>query len=122
MDVIRQTLLRSTQRRQSFHGNPNVDLKSKQDLSVDVSGPEGANKLLIFTGTVGIGYLGSGVGEHKETLSFNVGPSLTHQQFHRAIATASLAKMTINNPGQVMALRTGQLTLWMRIGMTKRTG
>lgn len=75
-----------------------VDLDSQQELRVDVGGPNGANQMLIFTGTVGMGCLGSNRGEHKRSIAFNVGPRLTRAQFHRAIASASLAQITVNNP------------------------
>jgi len=73
-------------------------IQNLQQLEVAVSGPEGANRLFIVTGeTTNIGFsafASGGFNTQNQTFTVLVGPSLTRQQFFRAICTASLAQIT----------------------------
>jgi hypothetical protein len=76
---------------------------NQQKMEVGVYGPDGANRLLIYTGTVKFNLKGNDGAWNHDILSFRVGPQLSHNQFIRAIASASLAKLynvsTADNAG-----------------------
>ena len=70
-------------------------LVNQQQIEVVVSGPDGANRMWVIDGTAKCKFYVTGDTMKKETYSFHVGPSLTRRQFHRAIATASLADIQL---------------------------
>jgi hypothetical protein len=78
-------------------------LQQTQQMEVDVVGPEDANRLFICTGraqaSVSASGLPGGVGSRKEVFTFFVGPQLTRQQFHRAVAQAAPIAATLGGQG-----------------------
>jgi hypothetical protein len=72
---------------------------NSQDVEVAVSGPDGANRLFIYTGIAEIVHEQYGPGTRRDTYSFLIGPVLTHNQFHRAIATAAVAGFAFQDDG-----------------------
>jgi len=66
-------------------------VQNLQQIEAVVAGPEGANRLFTVAGQFEIP---SGSASQNQTFTVLVGPSLTRQQFLRAIATASLTKTT----------------------------
>ena len=74
-------------------------LISEQTLEAQVTGPGGATRLFIATGIALCNLSVTSTAQQRQqgTFSVHVGPSLTVQQFRKAIATASLAQVTTNN-------------------------
>ena len=81
-----------------------VKIENPQSLEAWVNGPDGANRMFIYTGTAVFLAEGPEFGWKASTLTF-VPPEMpgeikrvfTRRQIHKAIATASLA--AIYNPG-----------------------
>ncbi len=73
-------------------------IQNLQQIEAGVSGPEGANRLFMVTGvTNNIGFsvfVSGGFNSQTQTFTLLVGPSLTRQQFFRAICTASLGQIS----------------------------
>ena len=62
-----------------------------------MSGPDGANRLFICTGTADVKLsLGRNQEQITETWTFFIGPPLKRTQFYRAIATASVSLQTMD--------------------------
>jgi hypothetical protein len=80
-----------------------AQVQNLQQLDVMVAGPDDANHLFVIDGqfdvALGIGSQGTNSAVAKETFSILVGPKFTNRQFVRAIATASIVKNQIVNPG-----------------------
>ncbi len=83
-------------------------IKDKQTMEVVVTGPDGANRMIICTGKMLLNFSafdntagGSGVTQ-KETFTALIEPQLAAGQFRRAIAIASLANISYfdNDPTQ----------------------
>ena len=71
---------------------PATNTTGEQVLEAVVSGPDGANRLFICTGTANVQLsLGRNQERITETWTFFVGPNLTRAQFYRAIGTASVS-------------------------------
>lgn len=75
-------------------------IETPQQMEVDVSGPADANKLFIFTGIAVFTFKGTGQAWKGDTLTFEVGPQFTANQFKSAVVTASLA--SIANAGHAI--------------------
>jgi len=76
--------------------DPNY-VQNLQTLEVEVSGPEGANRLFMISGIASIGlgaYTNGSQAIQKETFSILVGPTLDRKQFHRATINASLTSIS----------------------------
>lgn len=67
-------------------------IENLQSVESIVSGPDGANRLFIITGTVPVPTQFVSAQNRDATASFcvQVGPTLTRRQFHRAIGSAFL--------------------------------
>ena len=68
-------------------------IDSEQEMEVPVSGPDGANKLFLYTGVAMIFFQGTGSDWLRDSVSFEVGRSFMESEFLRAVATASLASI-----------------------------
>jgi hypothetical protein len=68
-------------------------IENAQEMEVVVSGPHGANRLFIYTGTAVFTFKGTGGKWRHDSISFKIGRTFTQEQFHRAVATASLASI-----------------------------
>lgn len=73
-------------------------IANPQEMRVSVSGPGGANTLIIFTGTAVFTFKGTGSSVERDTLSFTVGPAFPIGQLRSAVATASLASISNSGP------------------------
>jgi len=62
------------------------DLTNTQQMEVAVKGPDGANHLILCTGTATLGSI------LHETYTFLVGPQLSRRQFVGAIASGALSR------------------------------
>lgn len=72
----------------------NVSLVQPQMLEIVVSGPTGANRLFVYTGTAMFSFKGTGGSWRRDSISFEIGgPSFTSSQFRKAVATASLSSI-----------------------------
>jgi hypothetical protein len=63
-----------------------------------VSGPDGANRLLLCTGMGALGQTGMSLEPNEDattTWIWRVGPELTHREFHRAMATVSVSQHSV---------------------------
>ncbi len=81
-----------------------AQLGTVQEMEVAVSGPNGANRFFIYMGIAHVVHDITGPGTHRDTYAFLVGPVLSHDQFHRAIATVSASGfkvMGVGRPGVV---------------------
>ena len=84
---------------------PATNTIGEQILEAVVAGPDGANRLFTVTGAANVEILASGLasGERHDPLNptwtFLVGPTLTHAQFQRAIASASVASQRVSKRG-----------------------
>ena len=67
------------------------NLNNPQEMTVVVSGPEDANRLIICTGEAGI-YSSVSDNRDTRTYTFLVGPALERRQFVRAIVSAGLTR------------------------------
>src|SRR5215472_16881077 len=76
---------------------PATNTIGEQVLEAVVSGPDGANRLFICTGTAEVQMsLGRNQEEITETWTFFVGPALGRGQFYRAIGNASVSLQTMD--------------------------
>lgn len=93
---------------------PPASIQNLQQVEAYVSGPDTANRLLTISGQFDAGVLVGGqagnFGQSSTTFSLLVGPVLTHNQFFKAIATGSLAKISFNNDGAVPFIPTWNIT------------
>src|SRR5207237_9254463 len=95
-----------------------TDFENRQELKVGVNGPDGANRLFM-TGIAlvdfggGSGGIGSPV-TATEVFRFFLGPKLEHDEFKRAVATASPSSFVLApNPSMIaswVSLASGALT------------
>lgn len=79
---------------------PNI--VNPQDMEIIVSGPDGANRLFIFSGMAQFGladYSSSGW-PVRDTLTFLVGPTFTAGQVRKAIAVGAVSGVAGPGPGQ----------------------
>jgi len=72
-------------------------LENPQQIEAVVSGPDGANRLYVLTGIAPVGVAASPGVTQTEIFTFLIGPTLTRQQFVKAIATASLSFVNLNS-------------------------
>jgi hypothetical protein len=82
---------------------PQASVIWQSNYEVDASGPDGANRLLICQGMASLGdgmspKPADPMGSASETWTFRVGPRLPHPQFHRAMATVSVASQSVYYP------------------------
>jgi hypothetical protein len=70
-----------------------IKIENPQEIEVAVSGPNGANRLYIYTGTAVFSFRGTGSSWKRESISFKVGRVFKQGEFHKGIATASLASI-----------------------------
>ncbi len=92
---------------------PPAQIQNLQQVEAYVSGPDTANRLLTISGQfdVGISVAGSeNFGQSSTTFSVLVGPVLTHNQFFKALATGSLAKISYDNGGVVPFMSNWNIT------------
>ena len=75
---------------------PTTDAIGEQVIEAVVAGPDGANRLFTVTGAANLCIQATRQQRSTETWTFLVGPTLTRLQFHRAIATASVASQTVS--------------------------
>lgn len=76
---------------------PATSTTGEQVLEAVVSGPDGANRLFICTGTADVQMsLRRNQEQITETWTFFVGPPLARGQFYRAIGTASVSLQTMD--------------------------
>jgi hypothetical protein len=72
-----------------------TNIQNQQQLEVEVSGPDPANRLYIVSGIaiaqVYVSAPGGSLASAEETFTVHVGPELTSSQFVTALATASPA-------------------------------
>jgi hypothetical protein len=79
-----------------------ANLLNPQELTATVTGPDGANTLMVFDGQfqAGFGAQGPAPGTWaqtlKETYSVLLGPVLTRRQFVQAVADASVSGLQLN--------------------------
>jgi hypothetical protein len=79
---------------------PETTTSGEQILEAVVAGPDGANRLFNVTGAANLEVSASGDRDPiNPTWTFLVGPTLTHEQFHRAIASASVASQGVSKRG-----------------------
>ena len=84
-------------------------LSSPQQIEVGVTGPGGANTLLICTGLVPV-LLASEGQQVRDTFTFHIGPSLNPGSFVRSIATACLSAVGAP-PGATAAMPAPELII-----------
>jgi hypothetical protein len=70
--------------------------ENEQVVEAVVSGPDGATRLLTCTGQAVLAMVVGSNQNRQETWTFLVGPPLPHPQFHRAIASVSVADYGIS--------------------------
>jgi len=75
---------------------PATEAIGEQVIEAVVAGPDGANRLFTVTGAANVCIQATRQQRTTETWTFLVGPSLTRLQFHRAIATASVASQIVS--------------------------
>lgn len=78
---------------------PLAQLQNLQQIDAVVSGPDGANRLTIISGQFDVYLNAYGNNQNvPNTTTFQVlvGPKLTRQQFYKAIASSSVAKVGFN--------------------------
>jgi hypothetical protein len=75
---------------------PTTDAIGEQVIEAVVAGPDGANRLFTITGAANLCIQATRQQHTTETWTFLVGPTLTRLQFHRAIATASVASQIVS--------------------------
>ena len=73
-------------------------IENEQEMQIGVNGPDGANRLIIYTGTAVFRFKGTGSEVKRDTLSFNIGSAFSSGQFKKAVATASLASIFNDGP------------------------
>jgi hypothetical protein len=75
---------------------PITNAIGEQVIEAVVAGPDGANRLFTITGAADVCIRATRHQGATETWTFLVGPILTRLQFHRAIATASVASQIVS--------------------------
>ena len=75
---------------------PTTNAIGEQVIEAVVAGPNEANRLFTITGAADLWIRATRHQGATETWTFLVGPTLTRLQFHRAIATASVASQTVS--------------------------
>jgi hypothetical protein len=75
---------------------PITNAIGEQVIEAVVAGPDGANRLFTVTGAADLSIQATRQQRTTETWTFLVGPTLTRSQFHRAIATASVASQIVS--------------------------
>ena len=75
---------------------PAANAIGEQVIEAVVAGPDGANRLFTITGAADLCIRATRHQGATETWTFLVGPILTRLQFHRAIATASVASQIVS--------------------------
>lgn len=78
---------------------PSDQLINPQMIEAVVSGPDGANRLFVFTGMAPVAASTMSGGQAKETFTWLLGPQLGRRQFIRGIASASIVDMLIRQDG-----------------------
>ena len=78
---------------------PATNTTGEQLLEAIVAGPDGANRLFTCTGIANVQMLVDRGQQQTETWTFLVGPTLTHTQFYRAMATASVSLQAVEIQG-----------------------
>ena len=78
---------------------PATNTTGEQILEAIVAGPDGANRLFTCTGIANVQMLVDRGQQQTETWTFLVGPTLTHTQFYRAMATASVSLQAVEIQG-----------------------
>jgi hypothetical protein len=78
---------------------PATNTTGEQLLEAIVAGPDGANRLFTCTGIANVQMLVDRDQQQTETWTFLVGPTLTHTQFYRAMATASVSSQAVEIQG-----------------------
>jgi hypothetical protein len=81
---------------QRRHAMPITNAIGEQVIEAVVAGPDGANRLFTVTGAADVCIQATRQQRTTETWTFLVGPVLTRLQFHRAIATASVASQLVS--------------------------
>ena len=67
------------------------DLVNVRQMEVAVNGPDGANHLILCTGTANLGTL------HRDTYTFFVGPRLVRRQFVGVIVSGAISTLQANH-------------------------
>lgn len=70
------------------------DIDNPEEMEIVVNGPNGANRLFIYTGTAEFNFRGTGDKWAHDSLSFEVGRHFEPTQIQKAIAVASLASIS----------------------------
>ncbi len=73
-----------------------TSLNNPQEMTVEVSGPAGANRLIICAGQAAAAATASNGTNMTRTYTFLVGPVLKQGQFVRAVGTAAIASVTMS--------------------------
>ena len=73
-----------------------TQITNAQQLTATVTGPDGANTLIVFDGSIPANVSAWNNATSKETYSVLLGPVLTRRQFVQATATASLGGLGVN--------------------------
>jgi hypothetical protein len=74
-----------------------IKIENAQEMEVGVSGPNGANRMYIYTGTAVLSFKGTGGSWKRDSISFKVGRAFGQGEFHKGVATASLASIKNEN-------------------------
>ncbi|MEO8577703.1 MAG: hypothetical protein ABI556_13420 [Gemmatimonadales bacterium] len=72
-----------------------TQIQNLQQIEATVTGPDGATRLITVTGQFDTNVYWPPGSQQKETFTVLVGPVLTRRQFNQAIATASIAKASL---------------------------
>src|ERR1700747_2750624 len=75
---------------------PVTTTTGEQVLEAVVAGPDEANRLFTITGAASVGIFVIANQQQTQTWTFLVGPTLTRQQFYRAIGAASVSSQNVN--------------------------
>lgn len=71
-----------------------TNIQNKQEMEVVVGGPNGANRLFIYTGTAEFLFKGTGENWEHDSVSFTIGRHFAPGQVHKVIVTASPARIS----------------------------
>ena len=90
---------------------PTDQLIGSQSIEAAVSGPDGANRLFVFTGRVPLALTATAQANVHETFTWLLGPQLQRRQFISAVAHISIADArhtanTIGSTGPFGPIRT----------------
>jgi hypothetical protein len=75
---------------------PTANTIGEHVLEAVVAGPDEANRLFTITGAANVAIFVPTGQQKTETWTFLVGPTLTRQQFYRAIGTASVSSQNVS--------------------------